>query len=62
MGCTAPENGNKLVGGGRNCTADLIHVVDALYYLSYPPNVWITIYNLKSRAPTIGALVVCLCK
>jgi hypothetical protein len=25
------------VGGGRSRTADLSHVVDALYYLSYPP-------------------------
>jgi hypothetical protein len=26
-----------VVGGGRSRTADLIHVMDALFYLSYPP-------------------------
>jgi len=27
-----------VVGGGRSRTADLIHVMDALFYLSYPPS------------------------
>jgi hypothetical protein len=31
---------SEMVGGGRSRTADLIHVVDALYYLSYPPNLF----------------------